>query len=72
MAAEQATCWDAGIQPQHIVALLASAAGGRGQLQEASMVGAPSCAWDMEEKHRFCSSCIRMSDLRPWQTMAGG
>lgn len=70
MAAKQATCWDAGIQPQDIVAFLASVTGRRGQLQEAGVVGAPSRAWDVKEKDRLCSSCIRMTKLGPWQMMA--
>lgn len=66
MAAEQPTCWDAGIQPQDIVAFLASVAGGRGQLEEAGMIGAPGRSWDVKEEYRHCSSCTHMSEVTTW------
>lgn len=57
VAAQQATGGHASIQPQHIIALLASLAWRGSYLQEAGVICAPSCAWDMEKVERLGGLC---------------
>ena len=59
VAAEQATCWNAGVQPQNVIALLASLAGWCGQFQKAGVICSPSRAWHVEEEQSLCGSCMR-------------
>ncbi len=63
MAAKQSACWDAGVEPQEVIALLASVAGWCGQLQEAGVICSPSCAWDMEKEDSLRGSCMHHMQL---------
>jgi hypothetical protein len=50
MAAQKATAWDAHVEAEHIIALLAPLAGRRGKFQKARVIGAPCCARDVQEE----------------------
>ena len=59
MAAQEAAVWNAAVQSEHVIALLAAPAGRGCKLHEAEVVSAPCSAWDVQEEHvlrRFCSA----------------